>query len=63
LIHSGAFDNVPDLLKIAEQAKFYTVCREICSERGEFCQVFKYYIIDDLKRHQIFFYQFQTRIF
>lgn len=79
LIRSGAFDNNPDLLKIAEQAKLwvvnknvkyiylyylfkilfiahfsFTVCREICSERGEFLQVFKYYILDNSKKHQIF---------
>ncbi|VVC24543.1 Hypothetical protein CINCED_3A007231 [Cinara cedri] len=54
LIRSGAFDNNPDLLKIAEKAKFYAVCREICLERGEFGQMFKYYLIDDSKRHQIF---------
>ncbi|KAE9545141.1 hypothetical protein AGLY_000684 [Aphis glycines] len=54
LIRSGAFDNNPDLLKIAEEAKFYTVCREICSERGEFSQMFKYYILDDSNKYQIF---------
>lgn len=32
----------------------YTVCREICLERGEFGQMFKYYLIDDSKKHQIF---------
>lgn len=54
LIRSGAFDNNPDLLKIAEEAKFYSVCREICSERGEFSQTFKYYILDDSNKYQIF---------
>ncbi|XP_025206602.1 vacuolar protein sorting-associated protein 8 homolog [Melanaphis sacchari] len=54
LIRSGAFDNYPDLLKIAEEAKFYTVCREICLERGELSQMFKYYILDDSNKYQIF---------
>lgn len=32
----------------------YTVCREICSERGEFSKMFKYYILDDSNKYQIF---------
>uniref|UniRef100_A0A2S2Q1E5 Vacuolar protein sorting-associated protein 8 n=1 Tax=Sipha flava TaxID=143950 RepID=A0A2S2Q1E5_9HEMI len=54
LIRSGAFDDNPDVLKIAEQAKFYAVCRDIYAERGDFSQMFKYYILDDSKKHQIF---------
>lgn len=30
------------------------MCREIYSERGEFFQVFKYYLLDNSKNHQIF---------
>lgn len=32
----------------------YTVCREICLERGEFGKMFKYYVLDESKKHQIF---------
>lgn len=32
----------------------YAVCREICLERGEYGQMFKYYLIDNSKKHQIF---------
>ncbi|XP_050434277.1 vacuolar protein sorting-associated protein 8 homolog isoform X2 [Adelges cooleyi] len=54
LIRSGAFDNNSELLKTAEHAKFYSVCREICSERGDYKNMFKYFLIDNKKKHQIF---------
>lgn len=32
----------------------YNVCRDICSDRGDYKEVFKYYILDNAKKHQVF---------
>ncbi|XP_050543859.1 vacuolar protein sorting-associated protein 8 homolog [Daktulosphaira vitifoliae] len=54
LMRSGAFIDDSNLLKIGEQAKFFSVCREICSECGDNKEVFRYYILDNAKKHQVF---------